>query len=475
VIAARGVVIRHGAPPPLAGPLDLDLAPGERVELLGRSGAGKSSLLAILAGLLPPADGHVLIDGEPAGPRSTRRHVATRVGLLFQDPASQLLATRVADEIAFGLEQLGWPAASIRERVAKVARELDLGAHLERAPRTLSGGEMQRVALAAAVAPGPAYLLLDEPFAHLDPGARAEVAVWIERAARERSALLLGAAPRPGVLPAHPVSSAAADAAAVPNAVAASCAAPRRIVLAGGGIAHDGAGELPAAFAAHLAGAEGPPPRRELPACLAPEGAGATLAARGLAIGWAGQAIARDLDLELVPGAIVTLTGRNGAGKSALLATLAGLLAPLAGQIALAPAAALRARVSLALQFAGQLFYRSTVAADLADWGTPPAVAAALALVGLGPEMLGASPFRLSGGEVRRLALAAQLSTRRPFLLLDEPGAGLDGPGFGHLVAAIHAFAGAGGAVLIASHDEELLALGGTRLVLADGRLVGAG
>ncbi len=482
MIEARGVVIRHGARPPLAGPLDLVFAPGERVELLGRSGAGKSSLLAILAGLVPPASGAVMIDGLEAGPPATRRHVASRVGLLFQDPEPQLLTTRVADEIAFGLEQLGWSPAMIRDRVAATARALDLGPLLDRVPRTLSGGEMQRVALAAAVAPGPAYLLLDEPFAHLDREAAADVATWIERAARERPALVLSAAPRP--------RSPGASEAAPPDD------APRRVVLAAGRVAHDAPGALPPALAADLEGWPGEPlagaaapgsagspagaaspasaASPPLPALLAPLAAGSILRARGLAIGWAGQPIARDLDLDLVPGTIVTLAGRNGAGKSTLLATLAGLIPPLAGGITLTPSGAVRERVSLALQFAGQLFYRSTVAADLADWAPAPAAAAALALVGLAPETLAASPFRLSGGEVRRLALAAQLAARRPILLLDEPGAGLDGPGLRMLGHAVRAFAGAGGAVLIASHDEELLALGAPRFALAAGRLAPA-
>ena len=460
MIEARGVVIRHGARPPVLGPLDLAFAPGERVEILGRSGAGKSSLLTVLAGLVAPAAGTVRIAGCEAGRRSARRHIATRVGLLFQNPETQLLTTRVADEIAFGLEQLGWPASRIRDRVAQVARALDLGAYLGRAPRTLSGGEMQRVALAAAVAPGPRYLLLDEPLAHLDREAAAEVAIWVERAAGEHGALVVTAAPRPR--------------AGVAGGSAPAGPAPRRVVLAAGHVAHDASGALPPALAADLDGAREETAGCEgvLPALLAPRAPGSMLRARSLAIGHAGQVIAREIDLELAPGAIVALAGRSGSGKSTLLATLAGLIPPLAGEITMASPGGIRDRVSLALQFAEQLFYRSTVRAELDDWAPAPAAAAALAILGLGPEVLAASPFRLSGGEVRRLAIAAQLAARRPIFLLDEPGAGLDGPGVRMLVYLVRALAGAGAAVLIASHDEELLQLGGTRFTLAGGRLV---
>jgi energy-coupling factor transport system ATP-binding protein len=111
------------------------------------------------------------------------------------------------------------------------------------------------------------------------------------------------------------------------------------------------------------------------------------------------------------------------------------------------------------------------VRSELEEWAPPPAVAAALAVVGLSPAILEASPFRLSGGEARRLAIAAQIATRRPVLLLDEPGVGLDGPGLMMLAGLIRALAGAGQAVLVATHDPDLARLGSIRLELADGLL----
>jgi energy-coupling factor transport system ATP-binding protein len=230
---------------------------------------------------------------------------------------------------------------------------------------------------------------------------------------------------------------------------------------------------LPPALEAHLAGSTDldASPGPEQLAALAPRGPQTVLRARGLAAGWAGQAIVNGVDLELRPGEIVTLAGRNGAGKSTLLATLAGLVPPVAGKVEMAPAAALRECVSCVLQFADRLFYRARVRSELEEWAPPPAVAAALAVVGLSPAILEASPFRLSGGEARRLAIAAQIATRRPVLLLDEPGVGLDGPGLMMLAGLIRALAGAGQAVLVATHDPDLARLGSIRLELADGLL----
>jgi ABC-type ATPase involved in cell division len=124
------------------------------------------------------------------------------------------------------------------------------------------------------------------------------------------------------------------------------------------------------------------------------------------------------------------------------------------------------------MQLAEHLFHRPSVAAELAEFGAArEACPALLGAVGLGTAVLAASPFRLSGGELRRLALAAGLAGRRPVLVADEPEAGLDGPGRRGLFRLLRAFAGAGGTVVVASHDPELLAAGAPRLQIAGGRL----
>jgi energy-coupling factor transport system ATP-binding protein len=466
------VSVGHRGNPPILAGVDLEFHPGEQVQVLGRSGAGKSSLALVLGGLIPPASGTVEVDGFPAHHPSARREVVHRVGFLFQNPETQLLTSRVWDEIAFGLENLGWSPARIVERVAVLLAELDLEPLAERAPRTLSGGEMQRVALAAAIAPGPPHLLLDEPAAHLDPYAR----IQIERAIATTTAPGGGNVLRLDFLPY--LDSAPVRPTGNQRVYSSHLRQPRLVILEDGRVAHAGTGPLPSPLIRRLQGTDEPENAESL-AELSPRHQGTILRARNLAGGWQNRIVFQGLDLELKPGTVTHLEGRSGAGKSTLLLTLAGLIPPLAGRIEIEPRAPLRARVGCVLQFAERLFYRPSVAEELAEFGRPGEmdggvqrpIGRALELVRLPPNLLDRSPLALSGGEVRRVALAAGLIARRPVLLLDEPEAGLDGPGHRMLRRLIRSFAAAGGAVLVASHDPGLKELAGERWILAQGRL----
>src|SRR5256885_10647132 len=143
--------------------VDLRIERGERVLLLGPSGAGKSTLLAALAGLLP----------EDSGEREGEIHVDGRAGILFQDPEVQLVMARAGDDVAFGPENLGVPAAEIWPRVGAALRAVAFPYPLDRSTAALSGGEQQRLALAGVLALRPDVLLLDEPTANLDPAGAA--------------------------------------------------------------------------------------------------------------------------------------------------------------------------------------------------------------------------------------------------------------------------------------------------------------
>jgi energy-coupling factor transport system ATP-binding protein len=173
------------AAPALAG-LDLRVAEGEAVALVGPNGSGKSTLARLLAGLAT-ADaavrasvcGHDLLD--PQGRLDARRDV----GVLFQDPENQLVAENVEEDVAFGLENLGWPAERIRERVEEMLVSFGLETLRERAPHLLSGGQKQRTALAGVLAIPRRVLVLDEPTAMLDPGGRDEVLAAVRRVRAE--------------------------------------------------------------------------------------------------------------------------------------------------------------------------------------------------------------------------------------------------------------------------------------------------
>ncbi len=393
--------------------VDWPARPAGRVHLLGHSGSGKSTWLKLLAGLLVPTRGSIRLDGVP--PARDRRHTAERVGVVFQDPSGQLVAERVADEVAFPLEQLGWQRSALIDRVESLLHALGLEALAERPVARLSGGEMQRVAVAAALAANPAVVLLDEPTSFLDPAARRAVEVLVADQARGR--WLVETSP---FLEGSPAGALA-------------------VLQAGHWV-----NEIPAV--PDLASEAGATPAdwpRPAPAT--------TVTAAGLVVGYDGAPLlGPGLDFCLAPGQIVGVEGPSGSGKTALLMTLAGLIAARGGRFD-PPLAVWRAETTYVPQFAERFFYRASAAAELAAAGGALELEVAAAM-GLDEPALARSPYRLSGGEQRRLALACAVLRRRPILLLDEPAAGLDGPGWTRLALLLRLHAEAGGSAVVASH-----------------------
>jgi energy-coupling factor transport system ATP-binding protein len=446
--------------------IDIDLPACGRVALLGTSGSGKSTLALCLAGLLHPGSGEVTIDGIPT--RGDRRQLAWRIGCLFQQPAAQLLTRHVADEIALPLEQLGWARPDIWRRVAEVLAGLGLERLATRDPQTLSGGEMQRVALAAAIAPMPRYVFLDEPLAYLDDTAAEQVEDWLGRAGLGEANLRLDIGPLP-----PPATGSAPERVVVLDGGRLVASGERlepglAAMLDGDG---DGAGDGTRADATvPVAGATArvaPPPPR-VP--WAPRPGPITLRARGLAVGHGDRVLARELEIDLEPGQITLLAGPSGSGKSTLLATLAGLRQPHAGTLEAGDAPP-PARVAWMPQFPEHAFWRRSVEDELRRAGECGPVETALDRVGLDPGVRTVSPFRLSGGERRRLAIACALGGRRPVLLLDEPGAGLDGPGMRLLERVVDGCAAAGAAILVVTPLRHWRGRADRVLELRGGRL----
>ncbi|GAA1737299.1 ATP-binding cassette domain-containing protein [Microcella frigidaquae] len=456
-----------GRDAPAVDQVDLRIGPGERVLLLGASGSGKSTLLQGWAGVLGGAD-EGLVTGvlrvDDAAPDERRG----RVGLLLQDPDAQLVHARVRDDVGFGPENLGVPAARIDERVDTALAAVGLGPAGAVGPDAdggrLSGGQRQRLALAGLLALEPAALLLDEPTAQLDPAGAAQVVAAVAELVRERALTLVVVEHRVDLWLPH---------------------VDRVVVLDRGRVVADGpAGVVLGQRGAELARsgvwipgreAEHPSPRA---ATIAPD-APVLLRARGLDGRPAGgDPLGHALDLDLRAGEVVALTGPNGAGKSTLLMTLAGLLPPAAGALEAldhgAPAdwssRALAARFGVVFQNPEHQFVAPTVRDELAV-GAPQhsdasrmaarvdALLDRLGLRGLAPV----SPYALSGGEQRRLSVATALAADPPVLLLDEPTFGQDSRTWAALVALIAEHRDAGGAVVMATHDRALIAALGAR------------
>ena len=170
-----------GAPIRALRDVSLTIAPGEYVALIGRNGSGKSTLAKLLNGLLQPTAGRVLVDGMDTRDLTHLREIRRRVGMVFQDPDDQIVATVVEEDVAFGPENLGFPRDEIRTRVEEALETVGLSAHRHRPPHMLSAGQRQRVAIAGVLAMAPRYLILDEATAMLDPQGRYDVLEVVRR------------------------------------------------------------------------------------------------------------------------------------------------------------------------------------------------------------------------------------------------------------------------------------------------------
>ena len=459
-VAARGWGWRHGGRRhPAIRDLDLEIAPGERILLLGASGSGKSTLLHGMAGVLGGDDegealGELLVDGRPASAARGRS------GLVLQDPDSQVVMARLGDDVAFGLENLGVPREDIWSRVREALDAVGLDLPLEHATAALSGGQRQRLALAGVLAMRPGLILLDEPTANLDPSGVVEVRDAVARVAEETGATL--------VVIEHRVST------WLP-------VVDRIVVLdAGGGLLADGtAEEVLAARAAELAVAGIWLPD-EVPWHAPERGAGSghpLLVAAGLVVARVpGSPVLRDVDVTVDAGGILAVTGPNGVGKSTLALTLAGLLRPDGGRVDPKPELAgglrgepwrwrsrdLLSRIGTVFQSPEHQFLTGSVRAEL-EVG-PRALRLPAderrkrtdeLLVALRLERLAeANPFTLSGGEKRRLSVAGAIATRPRMLVLDEPTFGQDATTWRELARLIVGLRDDGVGVVAVTHDE---------------------
>ena len=464
-----------GAASPALRDVDLEVAPGEFVVLAGGSGSGKSTLLRAACGLVPHFHGGEFSGRLEAAGLDTRTHepadVAAVAGSLFQDPETQVVMGTVRAELAFPLENRGLAAAAVARGVEEAALALGIAALLDRATHELSGGELQRVALGAALVGRPRLALLDEPTSQLDPVAGDELLGVLRRLNEEWGTAVILAEHR-----LERCLSAADRVVALRDGAVACDADPRGFLV--WAAEHAPALQTPGARLFSLAGRRPPPvsvkdARRALaadglePRPLAPAAGGgrrprAKDPALTLSSVWlelkGGRTVLRGVDLELAAGETVALMGRNGAGKSTLLKVAAGLLAPTRGKLR-------GGRVALLLQNPGDYALRERVGDEL-----PAGALAAAGLTGIA----GRHPRDLSGGERQRLALAIVLHGERPAVVcLDEPTRGMDRDDKDALGALLARLAADGSAVVVATHDAEFAAAVAARTVLlGDGRPV---
>lgn len=443
-IVARGLSWQHaGRSQPAINELDLSIEHGERILLAGDSGSGKSTLMAALAGVLGGDD-----EGTLHGELTIN---ATNVGLVLQDPDSQVIASSVGDDVAFGCENLGIARDEIWRRVHRSLEMVGLELDIDHPTARLSGGQKQRLALAGVIAMGAEVILLDEPTANLDPQGAADVVAAVNHVVEETGATLIV------------IEHNYKDWAPVLN---------RAIVLHHGEKIYDGDVQ-PAIEARKIT---------DLPV------ARTQLADASPAL-WSKDLITRfgpARTLAIPEGASTVITGANGSGKTTWLMTMAGLIDPISGELGFSDtvrrglakspdkwtSAQLAHRIGFVFQNPEHQFVARSVIEEMR----------------VGPQVMGekvdqeridkllerlrltslvdANPFTLSGGEKRRLSVATALVTAPNVVLLDEPTFGQDPQTFAELVRMIRELADSGVTVASITHDELFIS------ALADAHLV---
>lgn len=527
VQALRGVTLR--------------IEKGEHVCILGSNGSGKSSLIQLLNALILPTSGTVEVMGKSTLDPVDAAAIRTQAAMVFQHPEDQMTTSIVADDVAFGPENLGVPHQQIVQRVEAALNAVGM-AHLAQAdPADLSGGQKQRVAIAGALAMDPQILLLDEPAAMLDTDGRRSIQHIVESLKRR------------GITIVH-----------VTHFMDDALEADRVIVLDRGSIALDGTPkqvfshheqidqlglELPFAMrlsrrlleagidvpltadedelARSLAAAAVEAPRpttsetvaanHESKANRSQPSPDPAIAFHGVSYSYALASSARkkqrrpfhraskprpatplalkDVDFSLSPGSLTALVGHTGSGKSTSIELACALKVPLEGNVEVngidTADLALRPRLRKEIGYVSQLperqLFAQTVYDDVAfgprnlgldEDRVRDRVMRALAATGLEPSdaLLLRSPFALSGGQQRCVALAGILSMRQSVLVLDEPMAGLDPRGREHVRTLLQSLKNQGTALLIVTHSmDDVAELADHLIVLDHGGVVADG
>lgn len=432
--------------------LSFSLHRGERVLLLGASGSGKSTLLHGLAGVLDPEEGEATGTlGVPA---------RGKVGLVQQDPDSQVVMDQIGDEVAFGCENLGVPRAEIWPRVEAALRQVGLDLPLSHPTEALSGGQKQRLAVAAALAMDPEVLLLDEPTANLDPSG----------AALLRQALV-GLSPNQTLV-------------VVEHQIAPWVEmVDRVIVMDRGHIIADGEpSQVLEEQRTTLLEAGIWVPGAPLPTALTDATAGTNaLSLQELRVGYDHE-VQGPLTHSFTRGLSHCLIGPNGAGKTTLALTLAGLLPSLGGEVSVDlkntdlpggeinpldwKSRDLPTRIGMVFQEPSYQFLTDSVEAELSLSlrQTPEAITegeghlasqldTVLKRLRL-DHLRRAHPLTLSGGEKRRLAVGTAIVASPEILILDEPTFGQDRNTWFELVAMLRELVDAGTTLISITHDE---------------------
>ena len=477
--------------------ISLTVPEGQFLAVLGHNGCGKSTLAKHFNAILTPTEGKVLVDGIDTSDEDRLFDVRQTVGMVFQNPDNQLVATIVEEDVAFAPENLGIPPAEIRKRVDNALKQVDMYEFREHAPHQLSGGQKQRIAIAGIIAMQPRCIVMDEPTAMLDPKGRREVMKTIKHLNKDKGITV--------VLITHYMEEAAqADRVIVmdkgriimddvPCKVfsreeeleAVGLDVPQVTELANklrkGGV--DISAEI--IFEQDCAEAIAALPKNgelHLPKRVETDthdnDTDGVIETKGLtykySVGTPFEKTAVDhVSLSVKKGEFVGIIGHTGSGKSTLIQHLNGLIRPTSGEIFVdginiwdkkVNIRDIRFKVGIVFQYSEHQLFEDTVAKDIAygpknmglsEEETDRRVKEAAEAMSI-THLLERSPFELSGGQQRRVALAGVLAMDPEVLILDEPAAGLDPKGRDKILGMIKQYhEKSGKTILLVSHSME--------------------
>ena len=487
-LSVQGLTFRYrDRQEPSIRDINLELASGEFLLVAGASGSGKTTLIRCINGLVPRSykgelSGAIRLHGQDIQGMPLSR-ISQMVGTVLQDPERQILGSRVLNEVAFGLENLGLPRPEIRERAAQALKFLNIVHLQDRETFNLSGGEKQKIALAGVLAMRPDILVLDEPLASLDPASAQEALRMVRQLIADGITVLMVEHRVEDVLSIHP---------------------DRILFMAEGQVRYLGAPgglnkvvdyhqvKLPAAMIMERSIQDPPPAPLEFsPSDDSSSSRGPLVQFEQVGFGYeSGGEVLHDVTLSINRGDVVAILGPNGAGKTTLVKHAIGLLKPRTGRVLVngedthkKSVAQIASTLGYVFQSPSHMLFAPTVREELSfgpkNLGHAPEVIekevhAAIEIVHLtGRE--NDPPLALSFGQQKRVSIAAILAMQSRILVMDEPTAGQDYGNYMDFMDSILQLPSFE-AILFITHDIDLAVIFANRVLLVnEGQLVADG
>lgn len=491
--------------------VNFEVDEGEIISILGRNGSGKSTFAKLLNSILIPKGGTIIVDGIDSSDEENIWDIRKNVGMVFQNPDNQIVATIVEEDVAFGVENLGIESSEIRKRVDYALSAVDMADYAKKAPHLLSGGQKQRIAIAGILAMHPKCIIFDESTSMLDPVGRKNVidiilelnkkekitiiiiTHFMEEAllsdkvfVMENGKVVLNGTPKQIFSNADKIKKLGLD---LPIGADIS----ERLRNLGFNISRDVVYKDEFVDYIVKKGLKNIPYQKVKKVNDFKE---KIVDVQNLSYVYGEKSVfenvaLKNVNFEIYKGEISAIIGKTGSGKSTLVQTLNGLIKPTDGKVLVFgkdinqkddEAKAIRRKIGIVFQYPEYQLFEETVFKDamfgplnmgFSNEEAEQKVTRAFEIVGVGQELFEKSPFELSGGQKRRVAIAGVIAMQPEVLILDEPTAGLDPVGRDDLIKTIKNMRDKFGmTVVIVSHSmEEVSQVADKIIVMNDGQV----